>query len=744
MAVFNVRRYRNLVQGCWVLVWALAMAPTTVRSAEFHDFFMNLDGLVSHWGMSETSGNTVADSVINDTIDGNNPGSFTLGGGASLGVAGPRPSEGFAGLPANNTAIDFSGVAGQRLDMNPAGYTGPDGLGSASLATWFRLTAYSTDQMHNHIGGLQKEADGESARYGLVFNNYPQTNPSATASSQRGGLRVFSRVGIDPDEIQYATSYTNRDGNSSFWDNQWHFAVATIAPYGNEGRLLSLYVDGKIVNRSWEPHSDTPPDVRPSPNDKLALRDALTFGEDAGDATRLWVGQLDEIAMFSRDLTAGEIGIAWQAAKGITANHAQLPTRGISAHRGASTSHPENTLVALREAVASGAHQVEFDVQLTADNQLVLMHDGTINRTTNSTGRVQDYTLAQLKELDAGSWKDSTFAGEKIPTLEEALDTLPLNMWLNVEVKGVDGNDSATAQRVAEVLHQKGRLHQSFVSGGANTLAGVAAYEAQAGIDVLTNNLDRQNGNTSEYVAHTIARGDDFIQLRSSFDFPTPSEIQALEDAGITINYYFSDTRNNISTLFDARVDFVLTNDPVDIMGAAIDYGVVPLLPIYRGDFNADGRVDARDFDPFFQALVDRSAFEAANPGFDVDIYGDFDISGSFGLEDYADFHQLVTGGETLVGDYNLDGVVDAADYLVWKTAFGLNHETALVPADGNGDGVVDAADYTIWRNNLGATASVPLASLNAAQVPEPGSFVLIVGIASALIFCLRPEQRRN
>ncbi len=723
------------------LIGSLGLLATPVLGAEFHDFFLDLDGLVSHWSMSETSGNIVADSVTGDTIDGDNPGSFVLGGGASLGVAGPRPSDGFAGLEPNNMAIDFSGVAGQRLDMSPAGYTGPNGLVSASLTSWFRLTAPSTNNAHHHLGGLQLEADSVGNRYGLALNNYPQSNP-AGGTQARGGMRLFSRVGNAPDDlVTYATDYTSADGNASFWDSAWHFAAATITPYGNQARIASLYVDGKLVSRTWVPPS-AEAGATVGPVERLSLRDALTFGEDAGDASRLWVGQLDEIAIFSRNLTAAEVGVAWQAAKGITVDHAELATRGISAHRGASTTHPENTLAALREAVASGAHQVEFDVQLTADNELVLMHDSTINRTTNGTGRVRDYTLVQLKTLDAGSWKHSTFAGERIPTLEEALAVLPLNMWLNVEVKGVGGNDAATAQRAAEVLHQHGRLHQAFVSGGAASLEGVANYEAMAGVDILTNNLDRQNGDTAAYVATTIVNGDNFIQLRSNFDFPTPAQIQALENAGVTINYYFSDSRNNIAQLFNDGVDFVLTNDPVHIMGAAIDHGIVPLLPIYRGDFNADGQVDARDFGPFFQAIVDRSAFDAANPGFDADIYGDFDGSGSLGLEDYEGFHQLVTGGVTLAGDYNLDGVVNGADYLVWKAAYGLHHPSALVPADGNGDGVVDAADYVVWRNNLGAVA--PGGLVVASRVPEPVSLAVIVGVVGGLLVYTRTVRGRS
>ncbi len=116
--------------------------------------------------------------------------------------------------------------------------------------------------------------------------------------------------------------------------------------------------------------------------------------------------------------------------------HAPMPTRGICAHRGASDTHPENTIAAFREAIRLGAQMIEFDVALSKDGELVLMHDRTIDRTTNGSGRPEDWLLADLKKLDAGSWKNSRFEGERIPTLGEALDVMPGNIWLNVHLKG--------------------------------------------------------------------------------------------------------------------------------------------------------------------------------------------------------------------------------------------------------------------------------------------------------------------
>ena len=96
----------------------------------------------------------------------------------------------------------------------------------------------------------------------------------------------------------------------------------------------------------------------------------------------------------------------------------------VVAHRGWSAQAPENTLAAIAAAVGAGAGGCEFDVYRSRDGVVVLMHDKTVDRTTDGTGKVTDLPLARLKTLDAGSWKGARFTGEKIPTLEEALNLL--------------------------------------------------------------------------------------------------------------------------------------------------------------------------------------------------------------------------------------------------------------------------------------------------------------------------------
>jgi glycerophosphoryl diester phosphodiesterase len=96
-------------------------------------------------------------------------------------------------------------------------------------------------------------------------------------------------------------------------------------------------------------------------------------------------------------------------------------TYQLIAHRGYSAVAPENTLASFRAALEKPILGVEFDVHLTADGVPVIIHDGTVDRTTNDEGKVEEKTIAQLRTLDAGSWFHPQFAEEKIPTLEEVL-----------------------------------------------------------------------------------------------------------------------------------------------------------------------------------------------------------------------------------------------------------------------------------------------------------------------------------
>ena len=122
------------------------------------------------------------------------------------------------------------------------------------------------------------------------------------------------------------------------------------------------------------------------------------------------------------------------------------------AHQGASAAAPSNTLAAFRRAAELGADGIELDVHFSADGVPVVIHDFTVDRTTDGTGRVAELTLATLKELDAGSWFDPAFAGEQIPTLAEVFETVGPHLLINVELKALPTGKDGLEQAVVDLV----------------------------------------------------------------------------------------------------------------------------------------------------------------------------------------------------------------------------------------------------------------------------------------------------
>src|SRR5206468_3853472 len=115
---------------------------------------------------------------------------------------------------------------------------------------------------------------------------------------------------------------------------------------------------------------------------------------------------------------------------------APMPERGLCAHRGATQLSPENTLAAFRDAILVGAHMIELDLRLSQDGHPMVIHDQSVERTTDGTGDVSDLTLAQIKQFTVRNPRATSPVPERIPTLEETLDIMPRNAWLNLHLKG--------------------------------------------------------------------------------------------------------------------------------------------------------------------------------------------------------------------------------------------------------------------------------------------------------------------
>ncbi|HRI87232.1 MAG TPA: glycerophosphodiester phosphodiesterase family protein [Candidatus Hydrogenedentes bacterium] len=120
----------------------------------------------------------------------------------------------------------------------------------------------------------------------------------------------------------------------------------------------------------------------------------------------------------------------------------------VIGHRGASAYAPENTMASFIKAKEMGADWFELDVRLSKDGEVVVMHDETVDRTTNGSGYVRDMTLHELKQLDAGSWKGEEFTGERVPTLAQCLDYAKFKIGVYVEIKSCDDDTALLAQAV--------------------------------------------------------------------------------------------------------------------------------------------------------------------------------------------------------------------------------------------------------------------------------------------------------
>jgi len=484
-------------------------------------------------------------------------------------------------------SLDGGGVTRYDGDSNwtdvgkPAGVSQTYGFavyrGDMYASTWpnGEVFRYGGEQSWINCGrlGEEKEVMGMAVYNGQLYGG---TLPLAEVHRYNGGTDWFNTGQLDhtPD-VRYRRAWSMavfkgrlycgtlpsghvfsiEAGKSVTYDHALPSGWVHLAAVRDADRLR-LYVDGKQVATSSQFAAD---------DYDISNKQPLEIGFGTHD---YFNGKLEDVRIYRRALDAGEI--AELSRRAVAA--VQMPERGICAHRGASDTHPENTLSAFREAIRLGAHMIEFDVALTKDGELVLMHDRTLDRTTDGSGSVADFTLAELKQLDAGSWKAEQFREERIPTLDEALAIMPSNLWLNVHLKG----GAELAENVARRIVEHDRLHQSFLACSAT--AGSAAKRVEPVIQFC--NMDRQ-ANSLDYVRDTIAMQADFIQLLRG-GAADPQHTALLREHGVRINYCCANDADVVCRLFETGVEFPLVDRLGAMLEVADELGIERLEPIYR------------------------------------------------------------------------------------------------------------------------------------------------------------------
>lgn len=141
----------------------------------------------------------------------------------------------------------------------------------------------------------------------------------------------------------------------------------------------------------------------------------------------------------------------------------------VFAHRGAKMVAPENTLPAFEQALAMGVDGIELDVQRSKDGVLVVMHNFTVDETTDGQGRIADLTSAELRRLDAGSHFDASFSGVGVPTLEEVLALVGTQCRLNIEIKSMDPMGGYEVELLAEMI-RAGNLYSTIIVSSFNPI----------------------------------------------------------------------------------------------------------------------------------------------------------------------------------------------------------------------------------------------------------------------------------
>lgn len=242
------------------------------------------------------------------------------------------------------------------------------------------------------------------------------------------------------------------------------------------------------------------------------------------------------------------------AVAGGMSGYAAMPERGICAHRGDRAEYPEDTVIAIEAAVKKGAAMVEFDVVPCKTGELIVIHDDTVDRTTDGSGAVADLTFDEIRALDAGVKFGGKFKGTKIPTLDEVLAVMPKDgTWFNVHCR-----DSAAAE-AARRLKAKGLLDVAFIATGADGVKAAKAAVPEVKICGMGGTWKRwKKSDTEKYFRFVIGCGSSFCQPHM-VDL-SAADVKEFKAKGGKVNYFWVNDPARLASAYAAGVDFPLTD----------------------------------------------------------------------------------------------------------------------------------------------------------------------------------------
>ena len=227
-------------------------------------------------------------------------------------------------------------------------------------------------------------------------------------------------------------------------------------------------------------------------------------------------------------------------------------------HRGDNLHAPENTLPAFLQALQKGADGVELDAKLTADGHVIVIHDGTVDRTTDGKGQVASLTLEAIRKLDAGSWFDPKFAGTKVPLLEEVFETVGKDNLINIELTNYYAPPDELVHKVCELIkrHNNARqiLFSSFYQSNLK-----AARQILPGIP---RGLLALPGFTGLWARSFGFMFGDYQALHPHISNTGREQIQRAHRVKRRVHVWTANSPEDIARLRDWDVDGIITDDP--------------------------------------------------------------------------------------------------------------------------------------------------------------------------------------
>jgi glycerophosphoryl diester phosphodiesterase len=230
----------------------------------------------------------------------------------------------------------------------------------------------------------------------------------------------------------------------------------------------------------------------------------------------------------------------------------------IIAHRGDKTHAPENTLAAFKLAGENGADAVEFDVKLTADGRVIVLHDQTVNRTTNGNGKISQLSFAEVRALDAGVWFSEKFTDERIPTLDEALETVGKQLYINIELTNYATPFDGLVHKVVDLVKKHGLQNRLlFSSFFARNLKMTRSLLPQVPCGLLC-----MRGKLGSWGRTFTWRGNYFAMHPYVTDVDSGLVLR-VQATGKRVHVWTVNPEEDLKRMIGLGVDAIITDDPV-------------------------------------------------------------------------------------------------------------------------------------------------------------------------------------